>query len=290
MKISEILKNIPYSEKISPLDAEILFSLALNMPPEFIFAHPEKRLTKKEIMKFKNLVRRRIYGEPIAYIKGKKEFYGLEFEVNKNVLIPRPDTEIIVERALREVLNSRDKFGSIIDIGTGSGNIIISLYRNIPAKKRLKFKFFGTDISDNALTAAKKNAKKHGVKKSIKFIKSDLLKSFLNKSFNGDILIVANLPYVSGSLYKKHFDNLKFEPKIALLSGRNGLRHYLALFVQIAKIRSENIKSGITCLIEIDPKQKNMLKKMANNIFRKFEIGFFRDLAGKTRIVRLNIG
>jgi len=101
MDIKKILQNT----LLPPLDAELLLSRTLKKPREYLFIHPEKKLTKNQIVKFNNFSKRRVKGEPIAYLFGKKEFYGLEFLVNKNVLIPRPETELLVEAALREIMN-----------------------------------------------------------------------------------------------------------------------------------------------------------------------------------------
>ena len=159
MTIQEILRKTYSTYKLSPLDSEILLSLALAKPKEYILAHPENKISPAQIKKYYSFVERRSTGEPIAYIAGKKEFFGLDFIVDKNVLIPRPETELLVEHAIEKILNT--KYGmpdTIIDVGTGSGNIIISIAKNLPIKN--KTNFYAVDISKKSLEVAKKNAKK----------------------------------------------------------------------------------------------------------------------------------
>lgn len=284
MTIREIKRNIAQKCKISPLDAEILLFLALNKPREYILAHPEKKLTRLQAAKLKNYIKRRVAGEPIAYLTGKKEFYGLEFAVNKNVLIPRPETELLVERALFEIrsrASSRSNLEfSIIDVGTGSGNIIISICKNLPPRIKNKINFFAIDVSSDALRVAKTNAKKHRVDKKIKFIQSDLIDYFLKKKIKTkNLLIVANLPYVSPEIYKKNKNNLQFEPKRALVSAKNGLDHYEKLVKQIKLLFSEHY----LLIAEISPEQKSEIGRIIGKYLPKARVRFSKDLAKKWR-------
>ncbi|MDD5489967.1 MAG: peptide chain release factor N(5)-glutamine methyltransferase [Candidatus Moranbacteria bacterium] len=285
------IKEILQSTLLSPLDTEILLSLAVNKPKEYLFSHPEKKLNKPQILRYKFYVARRLSGEPIAYITGKKEFYGLEYEVDKNVLIPRPETELLVELALKKIQTAEYEIpDTLIDIGTGSGNIVVSIAKNIPAKQRKKMQFYATDISKEALFMAKKNAKRHKVAKNIKFVQSDLLEFANKKKIGGNITIVANLPYVSDSLYKKNKHNLKYEPKKALLSKKGGLRHYEKMLRQIKKIiQITNYRLLITALLEISPEQKTALAKIAKRELPLAKIKFLKDLSGKWRIAKLSV-
>jgi release factor glutamine methyltransferase len=278
------------SSKLSPLDAELILSFIIKKPREYLFACPEKKLTISQTAKFNNLEKRCLRGEPIAYIRGKKEFYGLEFRVDRNVLIPRPETELLVSKALNIVLNTkRQVLNAIFDIGTGSGNIIISMVKNIPSKDRMKISFFASDISKNALKIAKTNAQKHKVCQYIKFIKSDFLSLALQKKLKGNILIIANLPYVSKKIYRKYKNSLRYEPKTALISEMKGLGHYIRLFKQIRAISSNLNISGISCFLEYSPEQKSFIKKMVQKYLPQAEIEFHKDLAGRNRAVQLNI-
>jgi len=291
MTIQKILRNC----KLSPLDAEILLSFVLKKTKEYLLAHPEKKLSNLQARKFNSLLRRRRRGEPIAYIISQKEFYGLDFFVDKNVLIPRPETEMLVEDVINKIFLLDPRFReddklTLIDIGTGSGNIIISIVKNIPAKFRRKINFYATDVSEKALGIAKKNAKKQGVDKYIQFVQSDLLGFFFKKkvAFTANTFIIANLPYVSPILYRKYQKGLRFEPKSALLSQKNGLGHYIRLLKEIRDIRAERKGFKIRMLLEISPEQKRALHKIIKDILPKAHIAFQKDLAGKWRMANIN--
>ncbi len=263
-------------------------SFAINKPREYLFAHPEKGPTPLQTAKFNELTRRRRKGEPVAYLTGKKEFYGLELIVNKNVLIPRPETEMLVDLAIKKLCTYKGHFPiSIVDTGTGSGNIIISIVKNIPAKRRKKMNFYATDISEKPLAIARSNARKHKVSKFIKFIKSDLLSFARGKKLSGNVLIAANLPYVSPKLYKKYQKNLRYEPKKALISEKKGLGHYLRLIQEIKELYADGLINRITGYLEINPEQKAPLAKIIRKRLPAAKLTFARDLAGKWRMARL---
>lgn len=284
MTIQEILRKTYTEYKISPLDAEILLSLALTKPREYILAHPENKISPTQIKKYCSFAKRRSAGEPTAYIVGKKEFFGLDFIVNKNILIPRPETELLVELALQEIHDT--KYNAIIDVGTGSGNIIVSIAKNVPAKRKNKINFFAIDISKKSLQVAKANARKNKVEKKIKFTQSDMLEYFLkNKIEFENILIIANLPYVSPEIFQKNKSNLKFEPKTALLSQNNGLAHYINLFEQIRLL----ITGHCSLIIEISPEQKPEIGHIIKKYLPKSKVKFFKDLAGKWRMAEIKI-
>lgn len=289
MTIKGIIKSAGLNGSVSPLDREILLSLALKKSKEYILAHPEKKLAKGQIAKLKKYIKRRSAGEPIAYITGQKEFFGLDFGVNKNVLIPRPETELLVELAINKIQNTRYRMrDTIIDVGTGSGNIIVSIAKNLPRKIQNKTNFFAADVSRSALRVARQNAQKHKVDKKIKFIQSDLLEYFpKNKIKTKNILIVANLPYVSPALFKKNESNLCFEPKNALISPQRGLRHYKRLLKEIGNICEKRFVFRVSCCAEISPEQKPQIGRIARKILPKAKIQFFKDLAGKWRIAMI---
>jgi release factor glutamine methyltransferase len=188
------------------LDAEVLLSHTLNTSREYILTYSEKILNKKQILKFNKLVTLRKKHTPIAYLINQKEFFGLNFKVNKNTLIPRPETESLVELAtynFQHVTNNK-KTTSIIDIGTGSGNIIISVanYYKQPPVSNKAINYFGIDISKKALSIAEMNSRIHKFSSKIKFIKSDLLKYFLDhySLLADNCIIIANLPYLSKAI------------------------------------------------------------------------------------------
>ncbi len=305
MTIRQILQNKKPPRGITPLEAELILSHIIKKPREFLFAHPEYKLSKSHFPHFKSHVMRRLRGEPIAYITGKKEFFGLNFEVNKNVLIPRPETELLVEKALDLLFKVRPfrlakgstlgvpkvEPSAIIDIGTGSGNIIISIAKNIPDKIKKGIDFYALDISKKALGIAKKNAKINKVEKFIKFFQSDLLCCFLKKNRLSakNLIIAANLPYLSPELYQKNRNNLKYEPKIALLSQKNGLNHYERLFRQLRDICKLYGFLQVFCYVEISPEQKTALIRLQKKHFPNAKLKFQKDLAGKNRVAEFAI-
>lgn len=213
MKIKTILKKfvIPYS-KTSRLDIELILSSILNKTRVFLYSNEKYKLTTHQKCRFKLLYRRRLSGEPIPYILKEKEFWSLSFFVNKNVLIPRPETELLVENALRLI----NKKAVIADLGTGSGAIAISL-----GKERPDWKIIATDIDKKALSIAKFNAKKIGID-NIKFYQGSWCKALPKIKLDA---IISNPPYIANnSLFLKKNESISFEPNIALNGGRNGLR------------------------------------------------------------------
>lgn len=303
---------------LSPfLDAEILLAHALHKNREWLLANQQIDLTTKQFNKFKNLIARRSKGYPVAYLVGHKEFFGLDFLVTPDVLIPRPETELLVERAIQRIMNQELGIRNVIDIGTGSGNIIISLaiiLSRVKAAKNLKF--LAVDSSFKALNIARLNARHHGVSKKIKFLHSNLLAPLLQAtSYNlTPALILANLPYLT----KKQLNNLtiKHEPRQALYGGRGGLEYFRELFRQVSSLRSRRKvgrnnpkviaarppssakasagRSGarndtyFTLLLEHDPRQKQKLQALAKHYFPKAEILFHKDLGKKYRVCELN--
>jgi release factor glutamine methyltransferase len=290
LTVSEILKVTQKEYKLSPFDAEILLSYALEKPREYLFAHPEKKLAQKQITRFNKLARRRSKNEPIAYILKQKEFYGLDFFVDKQVLVPRPETEILVEAALRRIMNYELGIRNFIDLGTGSGNIIISVLKNMPANLRSKINFYASDISGKALNVTKRNIKKYKMEKIINLKKSDLLDFVLenNLSLAGNTIITANLPYLDGKwrnlLESSDSKDLESEPKIALEGGCDGLAVYRELAKQVRRLRAQNTGSRMSILCEIGHSQKSGIKSIFSFVEK---IKFHKDLAGRNRIAEI---
>ncbi len=295
--ISDFQKK--YHQKIDSLDLDLLIAAAIKKPREFVLTHPEYKINNSQISNLKSQILRRIKHEPLSYILGKKEFYGLEFKVNKNVLIPRPETEQIVELASYNIKhgtwNRKNKL-IVADIGTGSGNIIISLAKTLK-NYNLRFKnydFFATDISSKTLAIAKQNAKKHKLDKKIKFLQGNLLEPMMKTCYMFhapcSMLIIANLPYLSSRIYNSAPKDVKnHEPKSALLSRNNGLYHYINLFKQIKEIKKNCSMLHVSCFMEISPEQKTPLKKAILTAFPQSQLIFLKDLAGKYRIVKFEI-
>jgi len=286
-----------YAKKLDHLDLDLLLAHAIGKTREFVAAHPEYVLTARQAEKFESLTKRRLKHEPMAYILGQKEFYGLDFAVTSATLIPRPETEMLVDEALdslHSILRSKlCNEATAIDVGTGSGNIIISIAKNLePAwtsdvqmRKGHRMSFFGLDISSEALRVARRNAKKHNVNDKVKFTKSDLLSELIKtkKLKANKLVIVANLPYLSREIYSTTAaDVKKFEPKSALYSPKQGLQHYEKLLKQIKELKANG--QWLTAIIEISPEQKLPLARLIKKYFPDAKTEFQKDLAGRTRI------
>ncbi len=297
MTIQEITKT--YKNSLDYLDIEILLANSLGKTREFVLMYPEKELSTSQIKNFQSKVRRRIKGEPIAYLLGHKEFYGLDFIANKHTLVPRPETELMVESAIKEISNFKFQNSnslSVVDIGTGSGCIIISVAKAI---ENFKFqisnlKFIGTDISSEALKIAKKNAEIHKLNKQIKFMQGDLLSPIIEnyklKIENSTMIIVANLPYLSKEIYNSApIDVKKYEPKSALYSAENGLKHYRLLLEQLDELNFVGHQSSFIVFLEISPEQKTAIKKLALTIFPSAKVDLIKDLTGRWRICKISI-
>ncbi len=287
-----------YKGRVNYLDLELLIANAIKKSREFVLTHPEYSLNNFQFSIFNFQIKRRINHEPLAYILGHKEFYGLDFKVNKNTLIPRPETELLVELTLKKIQNTKYQMPNtaIIDIGTGSGNIITSIAKamenfQFPISN---FQFFGVDTSKKALDIAKYNARKNKVNKKIKFLKGNLLEPFSKIQATNyklqNTVILANLPYLSKKIYASaSIDVKKYEPKSALFSKNDGLNHYEKLLKQIKKNRLSNPNSQISALLEISPEQKNKLQNITEKIFPEAKITFHKDLSRRNRVCELEL-
>jgi release factor glutamine methyltransferase len=321
------------------LDAEVLLSFVLSSTFSpfakregetergWLAANPDYELTKHQEAKFKNLINLRARRWPVAYLVGHKEFCGLDFKVTPDVLIPRPETELLVELALERIENSPLSFSplnkgemkrgsNVVDVGTGSGNIIISLAKTV---KNQGIKFCAIDSSKKALAIARTNARRHGILRKIKFLHGNLLDPLLplplsllrrsgyegwtrgrdlpaGKAENrGHSLVIANLPYLTPEQHRKNPD-LKYEPKNALLGGKDGLKYYRELLRQLSSAILKNLKAHLPpanddkrliILLEHDPAQKQKLAALAKKYFPNAQIVFHKDLSRKFRILEI---
>lgn len=229
--------------------------------------NPAKNITKAQERKFKELCKRRFQGEPIAYLLGYKYFYGLKFKVNEDVLIPRPESEWLVDRAVHYLKSYRAP--KVLDVGTGSGAIAVAISRSA------KIPVMASDVSHKALTIARAN--NHALKAKVNFVHSDLLAK-INGQFD---LIIANLPYVPLSDYKKLRQNLKYEPKLALTDGTDSSR----LIAKFLKEAESHLAPKGTVLLEIDPTSK---KPVQSALTKKQSVKFFKDFRGLTRYAEIN--
>ena len=275
MIYSEILKkgsNFLKKNNIknSCLDTELILSKVTNKKREEVLLNSNYTLKNKDIKKFKNYLSRRYEKEPMAYILGYKHFWKSKFLTNKSVLIPRPDTELIVEETLNHLPLEKSK--KILDVGTGSGCIIVSLL-----KERPKCSATAIDISKKAINVAKINAKLHQLENKINFVNMDIDKY---KSYNYD-LIVSNPPYINSIDLNRLDDDIKFhEPTLALSGGYDGFRDLKKVIIKSKKL----LKIKGKLILEIGHRQKNQCSKILK------ENGYYinqitKDLSGKDRCI-----
>lgn len=242
------------------INAELLLAHALNCKRLDLYLSYDRPLDKDEINIYREFIRRRGKSEPLQYITGKVEFYGLLFNVNSSVLIPRQETEVLIETILNSV-NKEDNL-KILDIGTGSGNISISLTKYLPNAE-----ITATDISDESLKTAKVNAEINEVSEKINFINHNIVFDDLNEEFD---IVVSNPPYISEKEYPDLKDELKvYEPKIALTDFSNGLNYYNVISSK-AKMFLKN-KGRI--FFEVGQGQAEDVKKiLAENNFNRISV------------------
>ena len=248
MTISEVLKKHPQ------IEADLLLGHVLHKGKEFLYLNGEKQLTIKQLNHFIDLAVKRKKGLPVAYLVGYKYFHGLKYKVTPDVLIPRPETEWLVDKVIEycKEFNKSKPQAKILDVGTGSGAIAVNV------AKYCKAKVFASDISSKALSVAKINAKANKAK--VNFVKSDLFENVKGK-FD---IIIANLPYVPASDYKKLYKNLRHEPRLALTDGRDDFKLILK-FLEQAKL---HVTPDGVILLEVDPKTFKYLRPYKPQIFK----------------------
>ena len=261
---SNLLKEKNISSFI--LDSEILLSKTLNRTREDILINLDQKISTKNILTYKEYLKRRSNNEPIAYILREKEFLSKKFYIDKGTLIPRPETELLVDKILKIY---KEKKISILDIGTGSGCIIISLLSNLKNSYGI-----GIDISKNAILTAKKNALKYKLSTRLKFFNKSF-NSIFSKKFD---LIVSNPPYIDSKDIKNLSDDIKrYEPRIALDGGNDGLdlirkviyksKHILKINGMLAlEIGNEQIKKVSKILIDNNFRIKHVIKDYKTNV------------------------
>lgn len=317
MTISEALRDA--ARKLQPkrivcdldrdlgrLEAEILLAHALKRDRAWLLSRPDLRLTTDDSRLFSRLVSRRAAHEPIAYILGRKEFYGRDFRVTPDVLIPRPETELMVDLIKsvipakagihrmdprrRRCLLGDDRKIQIWDLGTGSGALAVTLAKELDGSTVL-----ATDISAKALAVARRNAKAFNAK-NISFHAADLLDAKVlarlrqaAKKFP-TLVIAANLPYLPASDKKVlDADVVEFEPSKALFAGQNGLALIKKFLAQLAKHRATLGFKAIRAYLEFDPPQAKTLKTLAAKLFPTADSEIRRDLMDRDRVLEIEI-
>jgi release factor glutamine methyltransferase len=262
------------------LDAEVLLGEALNADRVFLYTHFDQPLQPQELERFRSFLLRRLRREPVAYIIGEKDFWSRSFKVTPDVLIPRPETEILVAEALKiyEEMNHgfQEQF-HILEIGTGSGVIGVTLAKEIP-----KALILATDVCERALRIAEENARRHEVKDRIQFLLGDLFNP-IPKGMAFD-MIVTNPPYVPREQLSFLMPEVRdYEPHQSLDGGDQGLDFYRQVFPRIG----EFLKSGGWFVGEIGKDQKDAVKALAEAESNLDSIGFIKDFQGIDRVCRV---
>jgi release factor glutamine methyltransferase len=263
------------------LDATVLLSAALGWPREQILAHPEQVANPKVAAAYRRFILRRAGREPVAYITCRKEFMSLELEVTRDVLVPRPDSEILAEQALA-FLDARRADGStprspvVVDVGTGSGALALAIAHGSPGAE-----VWALDISPAAVALARRNASRLGLAGRVRAMVSDLLSGLAGSGFAGADLIVANLPYVSSNVIESLAPEVALhEPRLALDGGPDGLDLIRRLVPQAVAALRRGGALGLEC----DPAQCKLVAEMLCGAgFARAEIA--RDLGGLDRTV-----
>ena len=252
------------------IETRAILAKSLNTGPLELYAHPERRVGTKRTEAFEKLLRRRLGGEPLAYVIGKREFYSRPFFVTPDVLIPRPETETLAELAIETA--RRMKNPRVLDLGTGSGCLAVTLF--LEARN---CEVFASDVSAAALSVAEANARENGA--CVRFVNSDLLGCFAKSSFD---MIISNPPYVSEAEYAELSAQVRhYEPRAALLGGEDGLEYIR----KIAAAGGKVLREGGFLLLEIGAGQaENTERVIRENGFS--DIRFETDIGGVKRVVK----
>jgi release factor glutamine methyltransferase len=263
------------------LAAELLLLHLLQRDRTWLYAHPEYALDASQVARYSDLLQRRAAGVPVQYLTGQQEFWGLTFEVNPSVLIPRPETEHLIEVALERLASRRDAPLRIADVGTGSGCIAVALAHEFPQAQ-----IVATDLSAEAIDVARRNAARHAVSDRVSFAQTDLLQSYLvfagtaaSRPFD---LIVSNPPYVAraeqGALQREVVEH---EPHQALFAGPEGLDVYPRLIAQAATL----LLPGGVLILELGHGQAERVRVMFFENANWGNIGITNDLTGIPRVL-----
>jgi release factor glutamine methyltransferase len=261
------------------LEAEVMIMNVMRMPRQALFSEQESEVAPQQEQALSQIIERRLKREPLAYILGYKEFYGVNLLVNPNVLIPRPETESLVEQALFMALMGMETRELVIaDVGTGTGAIAINLAIHLPAAR-----IYAIDSADPVLDVASYNIRAHNVADRIKLLKGDLLEP-LEETVD---LIVANLPYIPTERIPTLQPEIQWEPREALDGGPDGLELVRKLLQQAA---GDKLKEHGIILLELDPEQIPQVRALSWELFPEAEITVEKDLAQQDRMFVINRG
>lgn len=264
------------------LDAQVLLGHVLQVERTILYTYPERSLTPEQEQQYRLLIERRKAGEPVAYLVGHKAFFGRDFLVDERVLIPRPETELLVEAALSSIraMFAVGRTPLIADIGTGTGIIPITLALEEP---RIPY-LYGIDISAAALDVARLNSQRHAVASRIRFLQGDLLAPLPEPV---DMLI-ANLPYVGTNEMEMLSPDVRaFEPHLALFSGPEGLDLLQRFFVEAQQ--AGKLKAQAVLLLEIGYQQREPLLRLLQECWPQASVTFEKDYASWDRLLKVVI-
>jgi release factor glutamine methyltransferase len=257
------------------LDAQVLLAHTLGQSRTWLLAHPEAGLSAPQLASVEEAVSRLEAGAPLPYVLGHWEFFGLEFNVTPSVLIPRPETELLVEKAIAWLKASPER-RNVADVGTGSGVIAVTIATHIPDAHVL-----ATDISSAALEVARSNAEKFNVQERIEFVECDLLPA-LNIERSTFNAIFANLPYIPTETLSG-LSIFETEPTLALDGGADGLD----LIRRLLALAPEWLAPGGCILLEIEASQGSQALSLASNLFPETRIHLHQDLTGRDRLLEI---
>jgi release factor glutamine methyltransferase len=252
----------------------VILSRILNIPKHYYLSHPEYQLSNTKLEALNDGLEGLLKGIPLPYLTGEQEFFGIDFHVNQNVMIPRPETELLITTALKWLLKQKGNVHAA-DIGTGTGCISIAISRNYP-----DIRFTSTDRSFDALKIARKNVSRYNLNEKIFLVQTDLLKG-IGQQFD---CIFANLPYIPSSRLHKLAVS-RFEPELALDGGSDGFR----IIEKLLKQSRNRIKENGFILLEIDDSHSQIAEKKSLKIFPSASIRIMEDLAGKPRLLTINV-
>jgi release factor glutamine methyltransferase len=256
------------------LDAELLLAHALGTNRAWVLAHPERRLTPKELTRFRDLVGRRLGREPLAYITGHREFFGLDLAVDARVLIPRPETELLVEQALA-LARRLPEPPLIADVGAGSGAIAVALAVHLPAAR-----IYALDQSPDPLAVSAENARRHGVEGRVVCLEGDLLDP-LPETVH---IVTANLPYVASEEWESLAPEIRVhEPQAALDGGPGGLE----VIRRLLAMAGRHLRPQGAILLEIGAEQGPAARTLAAEHFPQARVDLHQDYAGLDRLLIL---
>jgi release factor glutamine methyltransferase len=257
------------------LDAELILAHVLGVNRAAVLARPDRRLTPKQLTQFRGLINRRGAREPLAYVVGQREFYGLEFAVNRHVLVPRPETELLVERALW-LARQRPPVLEIADVGAGSGAIAVTLAVHLSQAT-----IYALDESEQALAVTAQNARRHGVSERLRCLPGDLLEPLAGRQVG---LITANLPYVTTAEWEQLAPEIRdYEPRAALDGGPDGL----SLIHRLLATAGGYLAAGGALLLEIGAGQGPAVSRLARTAIPQAAVNLYQDYAGLDRILEI---